>query len=221
MVLDKTGNVLEPKLTLKSRVEHLFSPVPKWVNWSYSFGGIAFLLFILQLISGIYLTFFYIPTAQEAWKSISNIENMIFMGHFFRSLHRWSAFMLVIFVIAHAVRVFLFKAYRGPRRGLWWIGEGLLILTLGFVVTGYLLPWDVRAYWEVLSIRNSALNIPLLGQWINGYLLSSGLNDQIPVFRYFATHVVILPLLICVGLISHFALIRRLGVAPREGRKLK
>lgn len=128
--------------------------------------------------------------------------------------------MLVIFVIAHAVRVFLFKAYRGPRRGLWWIGEGLLILTLGFVITGYLLPWDVRAYWEVLSIRNSALKIPLLGQWINGYLLSSGLNDQIPVFRYFATHAVILPLLICVGLISHFALIRRLGVAPREGRKL-
>lgn len=195
--------------------ERLFSPMPKWANWTYSFGGITFLLFLIQVVSGIYLAFFYTPSAQLAWKSVSHIETEVFLGHFFRSMHRWGAAIFILFLLAHALRVLLSRAYRFPRELIWWTGVGLLMLGLAFVYTGYLLPWDVRAYWEVLTSHNIALQLPGLGKAIDAFLLAAGYANQVPIGRYFTTHALLLPILLGAGLAVHFMMIRRLGVTSK------
>ncbi len=213
-VFEGANDFLKKRFDIKSSTD-LFSPMPKWVNWTYSFGGVTLILFILQIISGIYLTFFYIPSAQDASTSVKYIESSVFLGHFFRSLHRWGAAILVIFLIAHALRVFISRAYRYPREYIWWTGEAMFIITMGFIFTGYLLPWDIRAYWELLTTRNVASQIPVLGKAINAFLLSASSLNQVPIARYFAVHTILLPILIGFGMVAHFWMIRRLGVARK------
>lgn len=211
-VFEGACDSLKKRFEIKSSTD-FFSPMPKWANWTYSFGGITLLLFLLQIISGTYLTFFYSPSAQDAWTSVKHIESSVFLGHFFRSLHRWGAVILVIFLIAHALRVFISRAYRYPREYIWWTGEVMFMITLSFVLTGYLLPWDIRAYWELLTIRNVALQTPVLGKAINAFLLSASNLNRVPIARFFAMHAIILPILMGFGMMAHFWMIRRLGVA--------
>lgn len=216
-LVDGVFKALDDRFDLKPFPESLFSPMPKWANWTYSFGGITFLLFFVQVVSGIYLTFFYTPSALDAWTSVKHIETTVYLGHFARSLHRWGAAILVVFLVAHTLRVLISRAYRSPRELIWWTGEGMLLLALAFVFTGYLLPWDIRAYWEVLITRNIFLQIPFIGNGLNAFLLFGGNLNQVPVARYFATHVVVLPLLISLAMMMHFLMIHRLGVAAKPG----
>ncbi|MDR1241202.1 MAG: cytochrome b N-terminal domain-containing protein [Deltaproteobacteria bacterium] len=193
--------------------KQLFGPVPKWVNWLYCFGGLTFIVFLLQVLSGIYLAMFFQATPADAWTSIEFIEKNVRMGGFCRSLHRWGALIMVLFLIIHVLRILYHGAYRSPR-GLNWIsGVALLLLTLAFAATGYLLPWDFRSYWTVKTIGNWLENLPLFADALKWLLFSDAPDGVVPVGRWFSIHAIVLPALTGVFLVGHFLMVRRLGVA--------
>jgi quinol-cytochrome oxidoreductase complex cytochrome b subunit len=191
----------------------LFSPVPKWSNWLYCFGGLTFIVFLSQILSGIYLAMFFQPTPADAWTSIEFIEKNVWMGKFVRSLHRWGALVMVLFLIVHVLRIIAHGAYRPPRELNWINGLLLLLLTLAFAITGYLLPWDFRAYWTVKTIGNWLDHLPMFSESLKWLLFADMPDGLVPVARWFAIHAIVLPLLTGVFLAGHFFMVRRHGVS--------
>jgi quinol-cytochrome oxidoreductase complex cytochrome b subunit len=208
-------NWLSDRLGFRSMTDNwLINPVaPKWANWLYCFGGLAFIVLILQILSGIYLAMFFQPNPADAWASIKFIEHSVWMGKFCRSLHRWGAFVLVFFLLVHILRIIYHGAYRPPRELNWISGILLLLLTAAFIVTGYLLPWDFRAYWAVKTIGNWLDRLPLLAEALNWLFFTDAPGGVVPVARWFTLHTVVLPLLTGVFLFGHFFMVRRHGVA--------
>jgi len=126
----------------------LNKPVPKYaLRWWYCLGGITAFLFVVQGITGIMLAFYYKPTPEAAYASIQFIETQVRFGSSVRMIHHWAANGMIIMCIAHMLRVFIMGAFKPPREMNWMSGVVLLIVTMGFGLTGYLLPWDQRAYW--------------------------------------------------------------------------
>ncbi|MDR2801093.1 MAG: cytochrome b N-terminal domain-containing protein [Desulfovibrio sp.] len=163
-------------------------------------GGLIVLVFLFQAASGIYMAMFFQPTPAEAWTSIEFLEAQVRAGAFFRSLHRWGAFVLMLFLALHL----LIAVFRGAwRRGWrkWCSGILLLALAAAFVVTGYLLPWDFRSYWTVKTIGHWLDRLPLFAGALKWVLFSDTVNGVVPVGRWFTLHVLVLPLLagVCFG----------------------
>ncbi|SDD57086.1 cytochrome b N-terminal domain-containing protein [Sporomusa acidovorans] len=204
---------LDERLGLQSFATQFFKPVPNWVNWLYCFGGITFTVFLFQVLSGAYMSMFFDPSPLGAWNSIEFIEAEARMGHFARALHRWGALLMVLFMSFHMLRIICHGAYRPPRELNWVTGIVLLLLTMAFVVTGYLLPWDFRAYWIALTILNWLDQLPLFAGALRWLLFMETVNGIVPVGRWFAIHVFVLPLLSGCFLAGHFFMVRRQGVA--------
>jgi len=190
--------------------------------------GVACLVsFLITLITGILLMIYYSPSTELAYQSIKDIHYIVPTGRFIRNLHRWSAQMMVVLVIAHAVRVFLTASYKKPREFNWLIGIGLLVVTLGLSFTGYLLPWDQLAFWAATigaNIANSPREVTeALGitQWFDPgrfmKLLLLGADDvgQPALIRFYLLHVMILPILLAWLMAVHFWRIRKDGGLAR------
>ena len=138
--------------------------VPKHAtNYIYCFGGIAFVLFIILAVTGILLAVYYQPTPDTAYQSVLNISTHVQFGWWIRSIHRWSAGGMVLLVFIHTLRVFFTGAYKAPRELNWLTGVLLLLITLGFGFTGYLLPWDQKAYWATKVGTDIAGSVPVIG----------------------------------------------------------
>ncbi len=184
------------------------------VGWRHALGGIAYLLFLLMVVTGVLLVVYYRPSAQEAFPSIQHIVSGVTLGWLIRDVHVWSASLLVIVVLAHMARVFFAAAYRPPRETNWLIGVLLLVVVLAFGITGYLLAWDQSAYWTVTGALNAFEEIPLIGGLTVGLLRGDPIVSGATLSRFFAGHVVILPWFAMALLGFHFRLLRRHGVAP-------
>jgi menaquinol-cytochrome c reductase cytochrome b subunit len=130
-----------------------------------------------------------------------------------RNLHRWSAYAMVVLVCCHMVRVFVHGAYRRPRELNWVVGVLMLIVVLAFGFTGYLLPWDQKAYWATNVGINMADSVPLVGPSIAALLRGGPELGALTLLRFYAAHVFVLPGLLVVGLALHFAMVRRHGIA--------
>ncbi len=142
----------------------LKKPVPNWATrWWYCLGGITAFLFIIQAITGVMLAFYYQPTPEHAYASIQYIENEVLFGASIRAIHHWSANGMIIMCTAHMLRVFIMGAFKAPRELNWVSGVILMITTLGFGFTGYLLPWDQRAFWATTVGTEIAGGIPDIG----------------------------------------------------------
>jgi quinol-cytochrome oxidoreductase complex cytochrome b subunit len=173
------------------------------LNRLYRFGALAVLVFLIQAVSGTYLALFYQPTPAESWASVEFIENSLWPGFFFRSLHRWSAFALTLFLSLHVLGVLFRGAWR--KGGLRWsAGILLALLVAALTVTGYLLPWDLRAYWTVQSVRNWFDRLPLFAGALEWLLLADTPNGMAPVGRWFSLHILVLPLLSGLCFAVHF-----------------
>ena len=183
---------------------------------AYGFGALTLVVLLLQVLSGIYLSMFFQPGPAEAWKSIEFIEESVAGGFFVRSLHRWGAFVMMIFLIFHIVQALFRGAYRAPRELNWFAGLLLLLLTVAFIITGYLLPWDFRAYWTVQTISNWFEDLPLFSGALRWLLYTDAPHSIVPVGRWFSIHILVLPL--CTGIIfaGHYLLFRRHGSAVSE-----
>jgi menaquinol-cytochrome c reductase cytochrome b subunit len=172
------------------------------------FGGISFFIILLQVLTGIFLLFFYAPNPQEALQSIEHMSNEISFGWLFRNMHRWGSTLLLATVFTHMVTVFYRKAYRNPRELNWISGVLQFLMVFLFVVTGIILPWDWRAYWSYAIWVDYVDTWPVIGEPVKNFLL-----DTFTIYRTFIIHVVILPLILSVLLAFHFGMIKKHGIS--------
>jgi hypothetical protein len=192
----------------------LKKPVPHFATrWMYCLGGITFMLLVIQGITGVLLAMYYKPTPDEAYASIQFIENEVRFGAAIRAIHHWSANGTIIMVVAHLLRVFITGAFKPPRELNWVTGVILFVLTLAFGFTGYLLPWDQRAYWATTVGTGIAGGIPQIGELALIFLRGGWDVTSITLSRFYALHILVLPAIIIVLLAGHFWMIRRQGIA--------
>jgi cytochrome b-561 len=189
------------------------------LSWTYSFwlGTIAATSMLLLVLTGVPLLFFYVPSVERAYGSIKDIEHVVSFGSWIRSMHRFSAHLMVAAVFAHIVRVFLTGAYKNGapqaqrRQWNWVIGVALLLVTLLLSFSGYLLPWDQLAFWAVTIGTNIAVEIPLIGGAIGEVLIGGRSIDQATLIRFYVLHVFILPAIWTVLFCYHVWRIRKDG----------
>jgi Cytochrome b/b6/petB len=193
--------------------EILKKPVPSFARWWwYCLGGITFVLFVIQGTTGILLAFYYKPTAAEAYASILFIENEVYFGAAIRAIHHWSANGMIVMAVAHMIRVYIMGAYKAPRELNWVSGVILLVLTLAFGFTGYLLPWDQRAFWASTVGTEIAGAVPAVGNLVLIFLRDGWGVTEATLGRFFGLHVLVIPIATVVFMLLHFIMIRRLGV---------
>ena len=205
---------LDERLGIRQALEKaLKKPVPHHVNWTFCFGGITFFMFLVLAVTGILLLMYYRPTTAEAYASVVYIANEVPFGWLIRGLHFWAGNLMIVMVILHMLRVFFYGAYKPPRDLNWIAGFVLLMVTLAFGFTGYLLPWNQISYWATTVGTEIPGAIPLVGDTLK-YLTRGGTEvSQTTLTRFFAIHVVILPAVISFFLAVHFAVIRRQGIS--------
>ena len=146
----------------------------------------AVFLFLVQAFTGILLAFNYAPTPGEAYNSLRYILTEVTAGRLIRGLHHWGASMMIVVVVLHMVQVFLYGGYKKPREATWIAGVVLLLLTLAYGLTGYLLPWDNRAYWGTVVVTQIAAGVPLVGPYLSRLLGSTGDIGVVTFARFYA-----------------------------------
>ena len=179
----------------------------------FCLGGTPLLLFIIQVVTGILLTFHYRADSAQAYESVVRITKDVPYGWWIRSLHHWAAHLMVLAVFLHMVRVFVTGAYRKPRELNWLIGCGLLFVVMMMGFTGYSLIRDQRTFWGVNVAAQLASQTPLLGESLRTFLLGGPENAEGTISRLFVLHIGVLPTLLALLLMAHLALIRMHGVA--------
>ncbi len=192
--------------------------VPK-VNWWFTLGSASLFLFVMQVLTGIFLTMYYVPSPDAAYDSIQYIMNGVAFGWLIRGIHHWGASLMVIFVFAHMLRTFFFAAYKYPRELTWVTGVVLFLATLGMGFTGYLLPWNQKAYFATTVATEIAGTAPLIGPFITSVLRGGTDLSAVTLARFFSAHIWVLPAVILGTIGIHMYLIIRLGIAgppPKE-----
>ena len=205
---------LEERFQYKEPLSKILNkPVPDWQRrWWYCLGGLTAFFFFVQGITGIMLAFYYKPTPEAAYSSIQFIETQVYFGKAIRMIHHWSANGMVLMCFAHMLRVFIMGAYKKPRELNWVSGVALFILTLAFGFTGYLLPWDQRAFWATTVGSEIAGGIPVIGS-LALVLLRVGWDiSALTLSRFYALHILIIPIVTVVMMGAHFIMIRRQGI---------
>lgn len=211
---------LEHRTGIETAVKSfLYEDIPASSGWHQVIGSMAVFFFLIQVVTGALLAFNYAPTPGDAYNSVRYIMTEITGGRLIRGLHHWGASMMIVIVVLHMLQVFLFGAYKKPREATWMMGVVLLLITLGFGLTGYLLPWDNRAYWGTVVTTQIAAGAPLLGPYLVRLLGGTGIG-VVTFARFFALHVVLLPPITLILIGIHIFLVRKHGVAPAVGDTL-
>jgi ubiquinol-cytochrome c reductase cytochrome b subunit len=182
-------------------------------GWWFTLGSVLLLGLTVQFITGIALALYYAPTPDHAWDSVRYITTVVHMGGFLRGLHHWGASAVVVAAILHLIRVVAFGSYHRPREVNWLVGILLLLVILGSGLTGYLLPWDQRAFWAtVVSINISKLT-PVFGDQVAALLRGGESVGALTLTRWYALHVLVLPITLITLTIVHLYLMRRQGIS--------
>ena len=209
---------LDERLGLFSIYDLIFDrKVPK-VNWWFTLGSASLFLFAIQGITGIFLAVYYVPDPENAYKSVQFIMDGVAFGWLIRGIHHWGATLMVIFVFVHMLRTFFMGAYKFPREITWLTGVILLFATLGMGFTGYLLPWNQRAYWATTVGTAIAGTAPVVGDFILRILRGGTDLSGVTLARFFAVHIWFLPAIIIAMIGVHMYLVVRLGISsiPKE-----
>ena len=167
------------------------------VKFAYTFclGGLSFFLFLVLTVTGVFLMFFYVPSATSAYDDILRIQAEVPFGLLTRNIHRWAAHLMVFFVFLHMMRVFYHGAYKPPREFNWVVGVVLLFLTIVLSFTGYLLPWDQIAFWAITIGNNIASYVRRSSTRPSQLLIFGGIEvGQNTLLRFYVLHVILLPL---------------------------
>lgn len=186
--------------------------VPK-VNWWFTLGSASLFLFVIQVITGIFLTVYYVPSPDHAYDSIQYIMNEVTFGWLIRGIHHWGASLMVLFVFIHMLRTFYFAAYKYPREVTWLTGVFLLLATIGMGFTGYLLPWNQRAYWATTVGTEIPGTAPFIGDFIIRILRGGTDLSGVTLARFFSVHIWFLPAIIALLISVHIYLVIRLGIS--------
>ncbi len=183
--------------------------LPPSTNWFFTLGGAALFLFVVQILTGIFLALYYAPTPDGAHASVSYIQEKVLFGKIIRGIHHWAATFLMVIVPLHLLRVFFWSAYKKPRELTWVIGVFLLLLTAAFAFTGYLLPWDQRAYWATVVGTNMMGLVPVIGEYVLIIVRGGVELGALALTRFYAVHVLVLPALFVFLVGSHLYLISK------------
>lgn len=195
------------------RKEILDKPVLGKLNFSYCFGGITFFLFIVLTFTGLSMAIYYVPSPDHAYDTVDYLTYQIFMGKIIRGVHHWAANLMVLTVFLHMLRVYIYGAFKKPRELNWITGVILFVLVMSFGFTGYLLPWDQKAYWATKVGTEMPRTVPFVGDYIVRFLRGGTIIGALTLSRFYALHVIFLPSIIAVLLIGHFAMVRSQGIA--------
>jgi cytochrome b6 len=187
--------------------------VPPHVNIFYCLGGITLTCFIVQVATGFAMTFYYRPTVTEAFASVQYIMTEVNFGWLIRSVHRWSASMMVLNMILHVCRVYLTGGFKKPRELTWVTGVALASVTVSFGVTGYSLPWDQVGYWACKIVTGVPDAVPVVGGLIVQLLRGGVSVGQSTLTRFYSAHTFVLPVVAAVLMLTHFVMIRKQGIS--------
>jgi quinol-cytochrome oxidoreductase complex cytochrome b subunit len=199
------SNVFLHVLPVKVRVKTLS------VWYSMGPGIMSFWLFLLLVVTGLLLMFYYHPSVPQAYQDMIDMEFVVASGAFLRNLHRWSGHAMVLLVFIHMVHVFYRGDYKPPRQFNWVIGVFLLLLTLLLSYTGYLLPWDQLAFWAITVGTNMMATAPLIGPQSKFLLLGGNLIGENALLRFYVLHCFVLPLAVVLFVSVHFWRVRKDG----------
>ena len=213
------GDWLDERLAWRQVWQAIFlRKIPK-VNWLYTLGSASLFLAINQIVTGILLTIYYVPTPDHAYDSVQYITTQVTAGWLIRGLHHWGASAMVVVVALHMLRIIFHGAYKFPREVTWLTGVLLLLIVIGFGFTGYLLPWDQKAFWATTVGTRIAGSAPLVGDWLLHVMRGGSELSAITLARFFGVHVWVLPatLLILTGI--HLYLVIRNGISAVPHRE--
>ena len=189
------------------------NPAKKMSAFVYCFGGLTFLALATQFISGMFLALYYTPDIKNAWYSVNYITKEVLLGNVVRGMHFWGASLVIVMMTLHMLRVFFTGAYKKPRELNWVLGVLIFIIVLALGFTGYLLPWDQKAYWAT-SVGSSIVGaIPWVGPHLQTLLIGGSTVGALTLSRFFAIHVFFLPAALMVLMALHFIMIRIQGIA--------
>jgi len=191
----------------------LNKPAPGGLNLSFCFGGVTFFLLLMLGASGYFLTIYYVPIPDYAYGAVDYITNEVPMGGIVRSVHYWSANLMIVTIFLHTLRVFIYGAYKRPRELTWISGVLLLVIVLAFGFTGYLLPWDQKAYWATEVGTRIMGTVPVVGSYFLKIIRGGEEISALTLIRFYALHVFFLPILTVCLLIGHFFMIRKQGIS--------
>ena len=193
--------------------EILDKPVPKGLNLSFCFGGITFFLFLMLAASGYFMTIYYVPSPNQAYQTVDYITHEVSLGYVVRGVHYWAANLMIVTTLLHMIRVFIYGAYKKPRELNWITGVLLLLLVLAFGFTGYLLPWDQKAFWATNVGTSIVGTVPFVGEYVMKIVRGGTELGALTLLRFYSLHVIFLPMVSAILLLGHFFMIRKHGVS--------
>lgn len=213
---------IDSRTGYRDLLQHLLDePLPPGTGWAFTTGSVVSLLLGVQVVTGVALAMYYVPSPTLAWDSVQFIMQSLPLGWLVRGLHFWGASFIVVATLVHLGRVFVLGSYKAPREVTWLTGLVSLLVILGFSLSGYLLPWDQKAYWATTVTVNVARSAPVVGEAIATILRGGEHLGALTLGRWYAAHVFILPLLLVWFVVAHLALMRRHGISgpvtPRTG----
>ena len=186
-------------------------------TYTFGLGGLAILLLMMMVATGILLMFAYTPSTDTAYTSVITLENEVWFGQLIRNLHHWSASLLLVVTVLHLLRVVYTGAFRAPREFNWQIGLFLMGLVIAASFTGYLLPWDQRGYWAVTVATSLIDHIPLIGSGLKTGLLGGDQVNENTLHNFYVLHVMIIPLGFLIATSFHIWRVRKDGISiPRS-----
>jgi ubiquinol-cytochrome c reductase cytochrome b subunit len=215
----------DSRLQLSEPIKEMaLHPVPnKTASWWYVFGSAAFVLLMLQIVTGILLALVYVPSAGQAWNSLNVLNHQLTLGWFLRAMHGWGSNFMVAVVLIHMAQVFLFGAYKFPRELTWVLGVFLLLLTLGMAFTGQVLRFDQDAYWGLGIGASIASRVPFIGGTAVHMMLGGPIIAGATLSRFFAFHVFVIPGMLLAFAFLHVWMVVKLGINewPMPGRVVR
>jgi ubiquinol-cytochrome c reductase cytochrome b subunit len=205
---------LDERIGIREIKQRLFDrKIPKGVGWLYVLGSASLFLLILQAATGILLAMNYSPSPGEAHASVRYIMENVPMGRIVRGLHVWGASFMVIVVTLHMLRVYFMGGYKYPRELSWIVGVLIWLVVLGFGFTGYLLPWDQKAYWATQVGTNIAAQAPVIGPALAKLLRGGDTLGAVTLTRFYAFHILVLPAVVAILVGIHLFLVVRQGIS--------
>ncbi|MHC4778330.1 MAG: cytochrome b N-terminal domain-containing protein [Planctomycetota bacterium] len=208
---------LETRLGLRSIILWLKAKrIPPHVNLVSRLGTIAVTLFLMQMISGIFLAVYYRGAPDQAYESIRFIMTDVSLGWLLRGIHRWAGECLLLVAGFHLIRIFITGAFKKPRELNWILGVLMSFLLVGFRFTGQLLPWDQHALWSTMSGIEVVEAIPIVGHLLLGLLWGGETIDGSTLGRFYTAHVLVLPWAAMILLALHFLVVRKQGFSGGE-----
>jgi ubiquinol-cytochrome c reductase cytochrome b subunit len=193
--------------------DFLTEDVPGGASYWYVFGSATIFAMILQIVTGIFLTFYYAPSTASAWESTNYIYHNVPFGQFVISLHFWGATAMIALLFMHMLQVLLWGAYKAPREIMWVIGVLLMVITLVLGLTGYLLPWDMNAYFASQVAINIASSVPIIGNATQQFLSGGAGMGTLTINRFFGLHVWLMPAALVLLVTGHLVIFRHNGSA--------